>query len=107
MSIASVNPDRTVKSMDLTFMVANAVGTAIYLMLASQGWRIPQEHGAIPVSGEPFVWALALPVLGIFLLADIVWGGLLLRYKEPKRWLWWLISGGLWLVAISVDFAHH
>jgi hypothetical protein len=53
------------------------------------------------------VWALALPVLGAFLLADIVWGGLLLRYRQPKRGLWWLITGGLWVIALWVDFAHH
>ena len=108
MSIASIDrPGRSLKPLDVTFMVANAVGIAIYLMLASRGWRIPQEHGAIPVTGEPFVWVLALPVLGVFLLADIVWGGLLLRYREPKRGLWWFIIGGLWLIAICVDFTHH
>jgi hypothetical protein len=32
----------------------------------------------VPVTGEPFVWALALPVLGAFLLANIVWGSLAL-----------------------------
>jgi len=56
---------------------------------------------------EPFVWALALPVLGVFLLADLVWGGLLLRRRERKRGLWRFIVGGLWLIAIVVDFAHH
>ena len=85
MSIASVDrPGRSAKPLDVTFMVANAVGIAIYLMLASRGWRIPQEHGAIPVTGEPFVWVLAFRVLGVSLLADIVRGGLLLRYRDPK-----------------------
>jgi hypothetical protein len=108
MSIASVDhPGRSFKPLDITFMVTNAVGIVLYLVLASRGWRIPQEHGMIPVTGEPVVWALALPVLGVFLLADIVWGGLLLRYKEPKRSLWWFMIGGLWLIAICVDFAHH
>jgi len=88
-------------------MAANVAGIVLYLRLASRGWRIPQEHGMIPVAGEPFVWALALPVLGAFLLADIVWGGVLFRYRERKRWLWWFIIGGLWLIALCVDFAHH
>jgi hypothetical protein len=61
----------------------------------------------VPVTGEPFVWALALPVLGAFLLANMVWGGLLLRYKEFQRKLWWLIAGGAWLLVICVDFAHN
>jgi hypothetical protein len=108
MSIASVDhPSRSFKPLDITFMVANAVGIVVYLVLASRSWRISEEHGAIPVTGEPLVWALALPVLGVFLLADIVWGGLLLRYRQPKRGLWWLITGGLWVIAIWVDFAHH
>ena len=97
----------SVKPLDITFMAANAVGIVIYLVLASRGWRLPQEHGMVPVTGEPFVWVLALPVLGAFLLANIVWGGLLLRYRESKRGLWWLITGGVWLLTIYVDFAHH
>lgn len=108
MSTKSVDhPGRSVKPLDVTFMVANAIGIAIYLMLASRGWRIPEEHGEVPVTGEPFVWAPALPVLAIFILADMVWGGLLLHYKEPKRWRWWCVIGGLWLIALCVDFAHH
>jgi hypothetical protein len=96
-----------VKPLDLVFLLSNAVGILLYLRLASRGWRIPREHGAIPVTGEPFVWALALPVFGGFLLADIVWGGLLLRHRQSKRGLWWLITGGLWGIALWVDFAHH
>ena len=97
----------SVKSLDIMFMAANAVGIVLYLVLASRGWRIPQEHGAVPVTGEPFLWVLALPVLGVFLVGNIVWGGMLLRYREPKRGLWWLITGAVWLLAIYVDFAHH
>lgn len=109
MSFPSINRPvgSSVKSLDITFMVANAVGIVLYLVLASRGWRLPEEHGMVPVTGEPFVWALALPVLGTFLLANIVWGGLLLRYRESKRRLWWLTTVGLWLLTICVDFAHH
>jgi hypothetical protein len=96
-----------VKSLDITFTAANAVGIVLYLVLASRGWRIPQEHGMVPVTGEPFVWVLALPVLGVFLLADIVWGGLLLRGRESKRRLWWLVTAAVWLLAIGIDFSRH
>jgi hypothetical protein len=96
-----------VKFIDIAFMAANVVGIVLYLVLASRGWRNPQEHGMIPVTGEPFVWVLAVPVLGAFLLVNIAWGGLLLRYRESRRWLWWLITGGTWLLTIYVDFAHH
>ncbi len=95
------------KRLDLVFLFSNAVGILLYLGLASRGWRIPEEHGAIPVAGEPFVWVLALPVLGAFLLTNIVWGGLLLRYRQPMRGLWWIITCGLWAIALWVDFAHH
>ena len=97
----------SVKSLDITFMAANAVGIVLYLVVASRGWRIPQEHGMVPVTGEPFVWALALPVLGAFLLADIVWGGFLLRDRESKRRLWWLVTAAVWLLAIGIDFSRH
>jgi hypothetical protein len=99
--------DNSVNFLDIAFMIANAVGIAIYLVLASRGWRIQAENGAVPITGEPFVWVLAVPVLAGFVLANIVWGGMLLRHREPKRWLWWLITGAVWLVAIYVDFAHH
>lgn len=95
------------KSLDITFMAANAVGILLYLVLASRGWRIPREHGMVPVTGEPFVWALALPVLVVFLLADIVWGGLLLRDRVSRRRLWWLVTAAVWLLAIGIDFSRH
>ena len=97
----------SVKSLDITFMAANAVGIILYLVLASRGWRIPQEHGMVPVTGEPFVWVLAVPVFGVVLLVDIVWGGLLLRHKASKRWPWWIATGLVWLIAIALDFSHH
>jgi len=97
----------SLKFLDITFMAANAVGIAFYLVLASRGWRIPQEHGIIPVTGEPFVWALVLPVLGVFFLADIIWGGLLLHGRESKRRLWWLVTVVIWLLAIALDFSRH
>jgi hypothetical protein len=97
-----------VKSLDMAFMAANAVGIVLYLVRASLSWRIPREHGMVPITGEPFVWALAVvPVLGVFLLADIVWGVLLLRDRESKRRLWWLITTVVWLVAIGIDFSRH
>lgn len=96
-----------VKFVDVTFMVANVVGIISYLQLASRGWRIAEEQGEIPIAGEPFVWAFALPVLGIFVLADLVWGGLLWRRRDRRTGLWWFIVFGLWLIAIVVDFAHH
>lgn len=61
----------------------------------------------VPVTGEPFVWALAVPVLGVFVLADIVWGGLLLRDRDSKRRLWWFVTAAVWVPAIGIDFSRH
>jgi hypothetical protein len=81
----TVAASRSVKFLDITFMAANAVGIVLYLVLVSRSWRIPQEHGMVPVTGEPFVWALALPVLGVFFLADVVWGGLFYAAGSPRE----------------------
>lgn len=108
MSITSVDsPATSVDPLNVALMLANAIGITIYLILASRGWRIAQEHGMVPVTGEPFVWVLALPVLGFFFLADVIWGIILLRQKGRKRRLWWLLNAVAWLGAIGVDFSHH
>jgi hypothetical protein len=109
MSIAPENhlAGRSGKTLDIALIVANAGGLALYLVLASRGWRIPQEHGVIPIAGEPFVWVLALPVLGAFALVNIVWGALLLRCRDPKRGMLWLLTVGVWILTICLDYAHH
>ena len=93
--------------LDVALMVANAIGVAVYLLLASRGWRDPAEHGLIPVAGEPFVWALALPVFGVFVLADVGWAVFLLSNRAFKRTLWLLGAAMMWLLALIVDFSHH
>ena len=77
------------KRLTAVFLIVNAAGMTSYLMLASRGWRILEEHAAIPVTGEPFVWALALPVLGVSLVVDAVWGVLLVRQRMGKEWRGW------------------
>ena len=53
MSITSVGRSSApVKTLDVMFMLANAVGGAIYLLLASRGWRIPEEHGGDSCDGR-------------------------------------------------------
>jgi hypothetical protein len=89
------------------FVVGNVFGVVAYLKLASQGWRIAAEHGIIPVTGEPLVWALALPVVAVFFLLDTIWVGLLLRHKGWKGRPRWLGTVVMWLLAVIVDFAHH
>ena len=97
----------SVRLRDVIFVLANAAGVAVYLALASRGWRLPEERGTVPVAGEPFVWALALPVLGVFFLADVIWGVLLLRSKQWEGRLCLLGSAAVWLLAIVTDLSHH
>ena len=99
-------PGSPANSLDITYMVANGIGIVLFLLLASRGWRLPEDSD-LPVTGEPMVWSIALPVLGVFFLADIVWGVLILRSGESKRRLRWLITGAAWLLTICLDFAHH
>jgi hypothetical protein len=85
----------------------NVLGLALYIVLASRGWRDPAEHGLIPVAGEPYVWAASLPFLAMVVLTDIVWGVSLIfgRYAEGT----WLYVFCLFLLfsAVIVDFSHH
>jgi hypothetical protein len=89
------------------FLIGNTIGIALYLMLASRGWTISEEHGAIPITGEPFVWALALPVAAVCFLLNAIWGALFLFFKVSKGRFWWLITAAAWLFTIVLDFAHH
>ena len=99
-------PGSPANSLDITYMVANGIGIVLYLLLASRGWRLPEDSD-LPVTGEPMVWSIALPVLGVFFLADIVWGVLILRSRESKRWRWWLVTAAVWLLAIALDNSNH
>jgi hypothetical protein len=106
-AIEYLNRHSSAKRLNTTFILANALGIVLYLVLASRGWRIPEEHGMVPVTGEPFVWADALPVLGLFALVDITWGGLLLRHKEWRGRPLWLVTVVMWLLVLVLDFSHH
>jgi hypothetical protein len=110
MSVSAVklNDVRSTNNANLALLFANVAGAVLYLLLASRGWRIESEHGVIPISGEPFVWALALPVLGVFLILNFVWAVILLRRREGWRTaLWWISSASIWFLAVVADFAHH
>lgn len=94
-----------VRNASLAF--ANVVGCTAYLVLASRGWRNPAEQGMIPVTGEPFVWALCLPVLALFLVVDFGWAGLLVRQKDARGAVYLLASVCFGIVSVYADFAHH
>ena len=61
--------------------------------VALLGWRIPEEHGLIPITGEPFGWfAGILPVVEVFFLLNSAWGAAILIRRD------WL-DGRFWLLA--------
>ena len=99
-SISSVTP--------FALLVLNAMGAVVYVVRASSGWRIAEEHGEIPVTGEPFIWAFAIfPVIAAFLVLNLVWATLILVRRQWRSERLWLLAAAVWLIAIGVDFAHH
>lgn len=83
------------------------LGSLFYLKLASAGWRIPSEGSQVPVSGEPFVWAAALPILMLVVLLNVVWGVWIL-VKRPARGKAVFAASLLVMVgSVVLDFAHH
>ena len=103
----------TVKSLltrrvSLALFVLNMIGAVIYVVAASPSWAIPQEHGVVPITGEPFVWfAGVFPIVAGFLLLNLSWGALILGCRRWSSGRYWLSTIPLWLVAVLVDFAHH
>jgi hypothetical protein len=61
----------------------------------------------VPVSGEPYVWAICLPILLSLLLCDVGWGLTLLIRSRLRNGRAWLICMLVLSAAIAVDFAHH
>ena len=92
----------------LALFVCNTIGAVIYEVRASPGWAIPEEHGAVPVTGEPLVWFAGIfPIVAGFLLLNLAWGALILVCRRWRSGRYWLLTIPLWLVAVLVDFAHH
>jgi len=86
----------------------NVIGAIIYVIRASSGWRIPEEHGMIPVAGEPFVWGFAiLPVVACFTLVNLLWAGLICFRRKWRDGYFMLMTAAVWLIAVWIDFAHH
>ena len=89
-------------------LMLNVLGAIIYVLAASHSWAIPQEHGAVPVSGEPFVWALfVVPIYAVFGLVNVAWGAYICSKRRWRSGYFWLLAAAVWLIAICVDFAHH
>ncbi len=91
-------------------LLANVLGSAIYPWGARHAWAIREEaaNGIHAVTGEPFAWAsFVLPVWIVFLLTNLVWA---VTIVVRKLWLQGhlrLASSFIWIIAVTIDFAHH
>jgi hypothetical protein len=93
----------------LALLLLNVIGALAYLIRASTAWAIPQEReaGIHSITGEPFVWFLAiLPIVAFFLVLNVVWGAVIVRRKWQAV-SFWLLTALVWLGAVAIDFAHH
>jgi hypothetical protein len=88
----------------------NVVGAAVYVIRASMGgWADPRERaaGIYSVTGEPFVWFVAIfPVVLFFFGLNLTWGVVIVR-RHWRGISFWLLAALVWLGAIAIDFAHH
>lgn len=98
----------TGKRCSVALLVTNFIGAALYVFMSSSAWAIPEEHGLVPISGEPFVWAIAVfPIWGLFILLNLIWGAFIIARKKWWGGRFWLLTIPIWLVAAIIDFAHH
>jgi hypothetical protein len=92
----------------LALLALNVIGSCVYVLLASPSWAIAEERGLHSTTGEPFVWfAGVLPVVAVFFVLNSAWGALILVRRHWLSGRVWLLAVVFWLVAVSVDFAHH
>lgn len=112
-SIMAEKQESTVKTVltqrvSLALFILNTIGAVIYVARASASWAIPQEHGVVPVTGEPFIWlAGVFPVIAGFLVLNLIWGALIIGCRRWISGLYWVLTAPLWFIAVLVDFAHH
>jgi hypothetical protein len=93
---------------NVVLLVLNVIGAIGYVARASLSWAIPQEHGVVPITGEPLVWAVAvLPIFAVFLLLNLAWGAMILGYRQWRRGRLWLLAVLIWVAAVAIDFMHH
>ena len=96
------------RSVNVIFLVANVLGACVYVLRASTGWAIPEEHCEIPLTGEPYSWFGAIaPVILLFTLLNLTWAALIFRSREWRSSGFWLSAACAWVVGMVIDFAHH
>jgi len=93
---------------NVVLLVLNGLGAFGYVARASLSWAIPEEQGLIPITGQPYIWFVAVvPVLAVFFPLNLIWGVLILRYRQWRTVLFWSVAAVIWLGVIAIDFAHH
>jgi hypothetical protein len=76
----------------VTLFLSNVIGAFVYVIRASMGGWVDPRTGPASVSGEPFIWFLAiLPVVVFFFALNLAWMIVIVR----RRWR----GVGLWLFA--------
>ena len=96
------------KRVNLGLLILNVIGAVVYVVAASPSWAIPQEHGVVPITGEPFVWFAGIfPIVAGLLLLNLAWRALILGYRQWSNGRYWLLIAPIWLIAVLIDFAHH
>ena len=93
----------------VVLLILNFIGAVVYVVRASNGWVTPQEREfGLPVTGEPFVWAISIaPVCAVFLVLNLTWGAFILARKRWPSGIFWLLTIPIWLAALVIDFWHH
>ena len=96
------------KLTSVTLLICNAVAAVFYVVRAEPSWAVPEEHGIIPISGEPFVWFASVfsILVGAFFL-NLIWGLIIFACRQWRSGRYGLSTIPIWLSAIVIDFAHH
>jgi hypothetical protein len=97
----------TAQPVPLAVFLLNVIGAIAYLARASSAWAIPQEPeaGIHSITGEPFVWFLAIfPIVVFFFVLNLVWEAVIVRRQWQAVGLW-LRAALVWLGAVAIDFA--
>jgi hypothetical protein len=96
--------------LSLALLIVNAIGAIAYVRAVQPSWVIPEERaaGIHSVTGEPFVWFVAvLPFVIGFGLLNAFWGVGICVWKKWRSGYFWFAAALIWLIAVAIDFAHH
>lgn len=102
------NRSRLVLGVSIVLLIANIVGVFVYVSRAKFGWVTPEDHELNAITGEPFIWFMAIfPVVALFVVVDVAWTYLVIVSRQRRQRYFLLLTAAIWLIGISIDFAHH